>query len=304
MQYQQILAMLSQRTSDVAIRSQDDCPPLVSHFNVAKMVTIKLIIALAAIHDWFLHQLDVNNVFLHGDLHEDVYMTLPPGYCPKGHTLPANVVCKLKKSLYGLKQASTQWFEKFSNSMVEEGFKHSATNHSLFIKHFGTSFILLLLYVDDAIVVSKNLAEMQTLKTRLDSRFKLKDLGGLKYFLGLEIARSNKGIFMSQRGYALQLLEDLGHLGCKPASTPMEANIKLWDNGKDSLADPKLYKTIIGEGLFFATPSKVQLKAYTDLDWAASIDTRRSTTSFCIFIGDSIVSWKSKKQQTVSRSSA
>ncbi|KAM6555970.1 hypothetical protein CsatB_002989 [Cannabis sativa] len=276
-------------------------------------------------------------------------MTLPQGYKPKGE-LPHNAVCKLKKSLYGLKQASRQWFAKFSTALFDEGFSHSATDHSLFIKHFGDHFIFLLVYVDDVILVSNDLQELEALKVRLNARFKLKDLGNLKYFLGLEIARSQKGIFVSQRPYALQLLEDLGHLGCKPMNTPMEANLKLGQNDKEKLADPTLYRRIIGklqyltitrpdisysvnklsqflavpqashmnaavrvlqyikstpgQGIYFPATCKIQLRAYTDSDWAACPDTRRSTTGFCIFIGDSIISWRSKKQHTVSRSSA
>ncbi|XP_062085881.1 uncharacterized mitochondrial protein AtMg00810-like [Humulus lupulus] len=102
---------------------------------------------------------------------------------------------------------------------------HSAANHSLFIKHFNTSFIALFAYVDDVIVARNNLHEVENLKTRLNSQFKLKDLGNLRYFLGLEVARSESGIFISQRTYTLQLLEAFGCLQCKPSSTPMEPNL-------------------------------------------------------------------------------
>uniref|UniRef100_A0A803QA39 Reverse transcriptase Ty1/copia-type domain-containing protein n=1 Tax=Cannabis sativa TaxID=3483 RepID=A0A803QA39_CANSA len=318
---------------------------------VTKLVTVKLILALAAVFGWHLYQLDVNNAFLHGDLHEDVYMTLPQGYSPNKGELPTNAVCKLQKSLYGLKQASRQWFEKFSNALEEEGFTHSATNHSFFIKHSQVGFIALLVYVDDVILASNNLKELEALKVRLDSKFKLKDMGKLKYFLGLEVARSEEGIFVSQRPYALQILEDLGYLGCKPMNAPMEANLKLCqDANDDPLADATLYRRIIGklqyltitrpdlsfsvnklsqylgtprashlvaaqrvlhyvkgtpgQGIFFSAQSKIELEAYTDSDWAACPDTRRSTTGFCIFLGKSLISWKRKKQHTISRSSA
>ncbi|KAM6560886.1 hypothetical protein CsatA_030125 [Cannabis sativa] len=276
-------------------------------------------------------------------------MSIPQGYRPKGE-LPPNAVCKLQKSLYGLKQASRQWFAKFSSALADEGFHHSATDHSLFIKHFNGNFIFLLVYVDDVILASNNLVELEAFKARLHIRFQLKDLGNLRYFLGLEVARSDKGIFVSQRPYALQLLEDLGYLGSKPVSTPMEANLRLGLDEKEKLADPTLYRRIVGklqyltitrpdisysvnklsqflctprvthlhaaqrvlqyvkgtpgQGIFFAADSEVKLHAYTDSDWAACPDTRRSTTGFCIFVGTSIISWKSKKQHTVSRSSA
>ena len=87
---------------------------------VAKLVTVKLLLALAAIHDWFLVQLDVNNVFFHGDLTKEVYMSLPQGYSHEEETLPSNIVCRLHKSIYGLKQASRQWFAKFSGVLLDK----------------------------------------------------------------------------------------------------------------------------------------------------------------------------------------
>ena len=149
---------------------------------VAKLVTVKLLIALAAVHGWSLHQLDVNNAFLHGDLTEEVYMTIPAGYSPPGETrLPSNAVCKLNKSLYGLKQASRQWYAKFSSVLIEEGFCRSATDHSLFIQRTGGVFIALLVYVDDIIIASNDELAVQKLKSNLDAKFKLKDLGPLRF---------------------------------------------------------------------------------------------------------------------------
>ncbi|RVW51959.1 Retrovirus-related Pol polyprotein from transposon TNT 1-94 [Vitis vinifera] len=292
---------------------------------VAKLVTVKLLLAIAAVKGWHLSQLDVNNAFLHGDLNEEVYMKLPPGYNRKGESLPSNAVCLLHKSLYGLKQASRQWFSKFSTAIMGLGFSQSPSDHSLFIKNVDGLFIALLVYVDD-------------------------DLGDVKYFLGLEIAKSSTGICVSQRKYVLDLLSDFGYLGCKAASTPMEANVKLsMDEGVD-LPDVSLYRRLLGKllyltltrpdisyavgrlsqfisrpklphlhaaqrilrylkgnpgmGLFFPNNSELRLMAYTDSDWARCPDSRRSVTGFCVFLGNSLVSWKSKKQHIVSRSSA
>lgn len=154
-------------------------------------------------------------------------MSLPPGFHRKGESLPANTVCKLYKSLYGLKQALRQWFSKFSMVLINKGFKQSAADNSLFTKIAGNSFLVLLVYVNDIITASNNQQQVNKLKNFLNGCFKLKDLGPLKYFLGLEVARSPKGISLSQRHYVLQLLSDLGMPGSKLSKSPMDHNSKL-----------------------------------------------------------------------------
>ena len=169
---------------------------------VAKLVTAKVLLALAASQKWNLVQLDMNNAFLHGDLHEEVYIDLPLGYKRKGEH-GSKLVCKLQKSIYGLKQASRQWYSKFSQALIQFGFKHSRSDYSLFTKRSSPSFVALLVYVDDIVITSPSIAEIDELKLFLHSQFKLKDFGVLKYFLGLEIARSINGIVLSQRHYTL-----------------------------------------------------------------------------------------------------
>ena len=169
---------------------------------VAKMTTIRLVLALAAVHGWHLHQMDVNNAFLHGELTEDVYMTLPLGFPSPG----PNKVCKLTKSLYGLKQASRKWFEKLSTELLQCGYKQATADHTLFLKHDSSSFTTLLVYVDDILLAGNSLSEFAYIKKVLDDKFRIKDLGLLKYFLGLEIAHSTRGISLCQRKYCLELL--------------------------------------------------------------------------------------------------
>lgn len=113
------------------------------------MSTICVLLALTAANNLFLHQLDVKNVFLHGDLHEEVYM-LPS----KGYSIPPGKIIKLNKSLYGLKQASKQSYAKLSSALLECGFTTATANHSLFLKRCGSSFLALLVYVDDIITVN------------------------------------------------------------------------------------------------------------------------------------------------------
>ena len=147
---------------------------------------------------------------------------------PQGFTSPKpNQVCLLQKSLYGLKQASRQWFSKLSTALISCHYKQSPSNHSLFIKSAGSSFTALLIYVHDVILTGNDLAEIDHIKQLLDNRFKIKDLGKLKFFLGLKVARSNFGISLCQRKYAPELVDDVGLFSCKPATTPIDYTLKL-----------------------------------------------------------------------------
>ena len=141
---------------------------------VVKLTTVKLLLALSAIHGFSLHQLDISNAFLNGDLDEEIYMKLPPGYAArKGDSLPPNDVCKLKKSLYGLKQASRQWFLKFSSTLLSLGFTQTYSDHTCFLKVTSSLFLCVIVYVDDIIISSNSDFVVETLKSQLKSFFKV-----------------------------------------------------------------------------------------------------------------------------------
>ena len=158
----------------------------------------------------------MNNAFLHGDLSKEVYMVPPPGFGSKGE------VCKLTKSLYGLKQDSRQWFAKLSSIIIKHGFVSSKSDYSVFAKVQKGSIIILLVYVDDILIASSDVDVVNRFKLFLDNKFKLKDLGTLKYFLGLEVARTTKGLSLCQRKFLLELLSNTGLLACKPSNVPMD----------------------------------------------------------------------------------
>ena len=143
---------------------------------------------------WEFHQLDVHNAFLHGNLHKEIYMRPPPGF----HPPKPNQVCKLKKSLYGLQQALRQWIFKLATSLQHYSFSQSPLYHSLFVYHKGDVFLALLIYVDDLILTDNGHKSCHTFKSYLQQCFKLKDLKALKYFLGIEAARSSQSLFLSQ----------------------------------------------------------------------------------------------------------
>jgi len=216
---------------------------------VAKLTTIRLVIALACIHHWFIHQLDVTNAFLHGELQEDVYMQLPLGI----KASKPNQVCKLVKSLYGLKQANRKWYERLTTLLLAQGYKHANSDHSLFTKSSSDTFTIILVYVDDIILVGNSMSEFTTNKSILHAYFKIKDLGQLKYFFGLEVAHSQQGISLCHRKYCLDLLTDSGLTYSKPVSTPSDPSVKLHHDSSPPYEDTSSYRRLIGRLLYLNT---------------------------------------------------
>lgn len=174
------------------------------------------------------------------------------GNIPKGDTVFSiqKMVCKLDKSIYGLRQTSRQWYSKFSQVLIKFGFHQSKSDYSLFTKGSGSSFVALLVYVDVIIITGSSSDIIQSLKQLLRTQFKLKDLGSLRYFLSIEIARAASGICLSQRKYALQLLDDTGFLASKPVVTPMDPRSQLNSTDGDLLSDHAQYRRIVGRLLY------------------------------------------------------
>ncbi|XP_035838298.1 uncharacterized mitochondrial protein AtMg00810-like [Helianthus annuus] len=313
------------------------------------MVTVRIVLKLAVNSCWPLYELDINNAFLYGSLSEQVSMSLPQGY----YNNDKNKVCKLVKSLYGLKQAPRKWNEKLTSMIINMGFVQSLCDHSLFILNKNDVLIVLLVYVDDIVVTGNSHSEITNVKKCLSDNFQIKDLGLLKYFLGIEVLYSDGSICLSQRKYCLELLNEFGYLGCKPVGTPIEqSHIVTAKTDKDkkilenvtgfqkligkliylSLTPPDISYTVQylsqymhkpcqshlditlrllrylkkcpGKGVMFRKTGSFELSGYVDSDWAKCTKTRKSVTGFGVFLGDTLISWKSKKQGVVSRSTA
>lgn len=191
----------------------------------------------------------MNNAFLHGELHEDVYMEIPKGV----QGVSPTKVCKLLKSLYGLKQASRAWYERLATLLIQHGFKQGTADRTLFIKEEGSHLTILLIYVDDMILVGDCLEKFMAIKTVLQNQFGIKDLGVLKFFLGLEVAHSSKGISLCQRQYCLDLLKDTGAIGSKPVSTPLDPSVRIHQDNSEPHTDISEYRRLIGRLLYLTT---------------------------------------------------
>jgi len=314
---------------------------------VIKPATVRTVLHLAATRRWAVHQLDVKNAFLHGDLAERVYCYQPAGFVDKDHP---DHVCQLVKSLYGLKQAPRAWFLRLGGQLLRMGFTASRSDSSLFIYQRGHDVAYLLVYVDDIILTASSPTLLRHIVDQLREAFAIKDLGELHFLLGIQVRRDATGFHLNQAQYTEDILECAGMANCKPASTPVDVSPKLSAKDGDAATDGTFYRSITGAlqyltltrpdiaysvnqaclhmhsphdahwnfikrilrylrgsintGITISATPSTTLKAYSDADWAGCPDTRRSTSGYCVFLGDSLVSWLSKRQTTVSRSSA
>eukprot|EP00253_Pinus_taeda_P002676 PITA_02676 len=158
------------------------------------MNSIRLALSLAASLKWEVHQMDVKSAFLHGDLHEEIYMEQPIGFIQTDSSL----VCRLKKSLYGLKQAPRAWYAKMDSFLLESGFSRCYSDNTVYTKKVGNSLIILVLYVDDLILTGSDPNLINHVKSSFKKKFEMTDLGHLHYFLGLQVLQSKEGISLSQ----------------------------------------------------------------------------------------------------------
>ncbi|RVW76991.1 Retrovirus-related Pol polyprotein from transposon TNT 1-94 [Vitis vinifera] len=260
---------------------------------VAKIASVRLLLSMAAMCSWPLYQLDIKNAFLHGDLAEEVYMKQPPGFVAQGES---GLVCRLRHSLYGLKQSPRAWFSRFSSVVQEFGMLRSTTDHSVFYHHNSLGqCIYLVVYVDDIVITGSD-----------------------------QDAQSSSGVVLSQRKYALDILEETDMLDCKLVDTPMDPNAKLVPGQGEPLGDPGRYRRLVGklnyltitrpdisfpvsvvsqflqspcdshwdavirilryikstpgQGVLYENRGHTQVVGYTDADWAGSPTDRHSTS--------------------------
>jgi hypothetical protein len=213
---------------------------------VAIYTSIRTIIALAAKMKWKLHQMDVKTTFLNGVIEEEVYIEQPQGFEVEDRKTH---VCKLKKSLYGLKQGPRAWYGRIDSFRTSLGFTKSKADSNLYFKVMNDEPVILLLYVDDLFLIGEEKLIIDC-KKKLAAEFEMEDLGLMHYLLGLEVWQSLEKIFLNQGKYAVEILKRFDMLECKAMNTPMETKLKLLVDTSSELVDATLYRQIIGSLMY------------------------------------------------------
>ena len=317
----------------------------------AKMDTIRMVVQIAAHDNMLIHQLDVKTAYLNAPIDCEIYLKPPEGF---GATDDENnlLVWRLNKSLYGLKQSGRNWNFVLSDFFRSLNFQQSNVDACLFMKTQESGAVYIVIWVDDLVIAASNELDLSNIKQTLKRRFRMKDMGSLSWFLGIEFRVTEEGIHMSQSRYIKAILQKYGMEECNPRTTPCESRLdKYGSSVNNSAEDVRTYRGIVGSLIYAMTCSRpdlafvvtklsqslekpssadwvtvkhvlrylkgsanqslfysksenpLRLSGFSDSDWASASD-RRSTTGYCFSLSDAsaLISWKSKKQETVALS--
>eukprot|EP00253_Pinus_taeda_P027226 PITA_27226 len=288
----------------------------------AKVTSIRLCLSVAAAFDFEVEQMDVKATFLHGDLEEEIYMKQPEGFAVKGKK---ELLCKLKKSLYGLKLSPRMWYKKFDTFIQGLGFTRSKADHYLYFKLIGDRVIYLVLYVDDMLLVGNDKEIIRDLKTQLSSKFDMKDLGVANYILGMEIKRGVR-LSAEQCPKTQEEEEDMSRVPYASAvGSLMYAMVYTRPDiahavgvlsrfmskpGKEHwTAVKRVFRYLRGTsdyGLCYqgrpGLDRVLDIRGFVDADWDGDLDQRKSTSGYVFNLFGGAVSWMSKKQSVVALS--
>jgi histone deacetylase 1/2 len=313
---------------------------------VIKWATIRTVVAVAAAKRWSIHHMDVRTAFLNGILQEEVYVKQPKGFVIPGQE---NLVYKLKKSLYGLRQSSRSWYTRIDSVLRSLGLLRSHNDPNLYYQHANGETLILMLYVDDIFITGTSEAHISKLKHKLHNQFEMTDLGHVKRYLGITFEQSTSGILLHQHDYALSILQQFNMTDCKTASTPLPQGLVLVSDMHSPYIDSNLYCQLVGKlifltitrpdiayavsrvssymskpqishldaakhilryikhtadhGIFYQAGQALTITGYTDADWGSCPETRRSMGAYIFLLAGGPITWQSKRQHTVSRSS-
>nr|GEY57806.1 retrovirus-related Pol polyprotein from transposon TNT 1-94 [Tanacetum cinerariifolium] len=288
---------------------------------VTWLEAIRLFITYATHKSFTIYQMDVKTTFLYDPLKEEVYVNQPDGFVDPYHP---DKVYRLKKALYGLKQAPRAWYDELSNFLVSKGFSKGSIDPTLFITKHRGDILLVQIYVDDIIFGSTNPKLSEQFEKLMHIKFEMSMMRELKFFLGIQIHQSPRGIFINQAKYAQEILIKHGMTSYDSVGTPMDTK-HLDANLSGTLVDQTKYYSMVGAlmyltasrpdimhatytihmGLWYPKDIGFDLTAFLDSDHAGCLDSRKSTSGGIQFLGgDKLVSWSLKKQDCTSMSSA
>ena len=228
---------------------------------VSKHTTLRALLAMVAAEDLELHQLDVKTAFLNGELEEDIYMVQPPGYEEGG----PGIACHLKKALYGLKQAPRAWHTKLKRELETMGFQASETDPGMYIQRRKESNVYILVYVDDILIIAKDLELVKDIKKALMTTFDARDLGEAAYFLGWEIKRDRvkKTIKVTQQRMTADLVNKYGMKNVRPKTTPMSTALKMTKKGEELDTNVYHFSELVGSLLYLSVCTRPDIAQAT-----------------------------------------
>ena len=222
---------------------------------IARMESIRILLAIASHLNFKLYQTDIKSAFLNGMLKEQVYVEQPKGFIDPHRP---DDVYKLKKALYGLKQAPRVWYNRLTTYLIEYGFKKGSTDTTLFIRNDKNSFVIAQIYVNDIVFGATNNSLTYSFADEMKVMFKISMVGELTYFLGLQVKQTDSGIYINQAKYAKNLVKRFGLDNAAHSRTPMVANAKLTNDPSDESIDVTLYRSMI-KCLLYLTASSLIL---------------------------------------------
>ncbi|GKA70259.1 retrotransposon protein, putative, ty1-copia subclass [Tanacetum coccineum] len=293
---------------------------------VADIRAIRILIAITAFYDYEIWQMDVKTAFLNGYLSEEVYMEQPEGFVNPKYP---NRVCKLKRSIYGLKQASRQWNKRFDDEIKKFGFSQNADEPCVYLKASGSNVTFLILYVDDILIMGNNIPMLQGVKSYLGRCFAMKDLGEAAYILGIKIYRdrSRRLIGLCQSAYIEKILKRYHMENSKRRSIPMQEKLRLSKSqGASTPAELKRmqnvpYASAVGSIMYdvrctrpdvafaqnitsrFQYNPELRVSCYTNAGYLTDADDLKSQTGYVFVLNGGVVDWKSAKQSIFATSS-
>ncbi|GKB71699.1 retrovirus-related pol polyprotein from transposon TNT 1-94 [Tanacetum coccineum] len=263
---------------------------------VARLESIRILLAYACALDFKLFQMDVKSAFLDNFINEEVYVAQPLGFIDFEKP---NHVYKLKKALYGLKQAPKAWYDRLKAFLIKHEYKMRMVDNTLFTKKKSSNLIIVQIYVDDIIFGLTCQDMCDDFAKIMHDEFEMSMMGELNFFLGLQIKQMEDGIFFNQSKYIKEMLKKFGLEDSKPMKTPMSSDTKLTKDEECESVDSTKYRCTIGTmhlGLWYPKGTGIETVVYAESDHAGDYVDRKSTSGICTFVGCCLTSWFSKKQ--------